>query len=426
MTKPLALAAHAAPSRGGRPDDVHAWERWASAWHGVFFLLLGLGTTLALTDPNTSGARRGAVVVLALLLAGWYWWWAIHGVIWARSLRQIVAYLVGAATLWVLLLALHEAFFILAFSAYVQVFGFLPSPRSTIPGAVTLTALLAVVQSASIDDPTAAPLLIGVSAAAAGILLSLWIDAIVVQSQDRHRLIEELDATRAELAAAERIAGTMEERHRLANEIHDTLAQGFTSIVTLLEAADAELAPGHAPARRHLGHALRTARDNLAEARRFVWALQPEALSGHSLVDALERLVERHQHETGVTTRVAVSGPPQALCPPAEIALLRAAQEGLANVRKHAQASEVVLTLSYVGDRVILDVSDDGRGFDAAGRGARAGDLSGGLGLRGLEARLAMLDGALEVESTPGEGTVLVAQLPLPAAADEHDGRSPA
>ena len=126
--------------------------------------------------------------------------------------------------------------------------------------------------------------------------------------------------------------------------------------------------------------------------------------------------------ETGITARFLVSGPPLRLPVPAEIALLRAAQEGTANIRRHAGASEVVLTLSYLDDRVILDVRDDGRGFDPPTARARRSEMGGGLGLRGLEARLALLGGGLEVESTPGEGTVLVAQVPvggdLPAADD--------
>jgi signal transduction histidine kinase len=226
-----------------------------------------------------------------------------------------------------------------------------------------------------------------------------------------------LEATRAELAAAERQAGTLGERQRLAHEIHDTLAQDVTSVVTLLEATEAELAPGQAAARRHLDHALRTARDTLAEARRFVWALQPQALDPGSLAEALERLAETLADETGMTARFLVIGAPQPLSAQAEIALLRAAQEGTANTRKHARAGEAVLTLSYMDDRVTLDVRDDGRGFDVAATtdGDRR-DVTGGLGLRGLTVRLAMLGGGLEVESAPGEGTVLVAQVPIGAA----------
>jgi len=391
----------------------------------VFFVLLGLASALALADPHTSWGQRSGISALAVVLAGWYGLWAIRRRVWSSPLLHVVAYLAGAATLWVLLLVLHEAFFLVAFSGYAQVFGFLPSPRSAIPGAVVLTAALMVIQGTTTEDPAPAPFLIAVAAAGGGILLSLWVDAIIRQSQERHRLIQDLEAARADLAAAEREAGTLEERQRLAHEIHDTLAQGFTSIVTLLEASDAELPSGHVNARRHLQHALRTARDNLAESRRFVWALQPEALNRTSLPEALDRLGARLQQETEVATRVVVSGSPRPLPTATEIALLRAAQEGLANIRSHARADEVVLTLSYLGDRVILDIRDDGRGFDTDDVEHGAGDLVGGHGLRGLKARIGALGGVLDVESTPGEGTTLVAQLPLVDAEPEPVSRPP-
>jgi signal transduction histidine kinase len=91
-------------------------------------------------------------------------------------------------------------------------------------------------------------------------------------------------------------------------------------------------------------------------------------------------------------------------------------------MRKHAEASEAALTLSYLDDRVILDVRDDGRGFDAAAAEAQRAEVTGGLGLRGLKARLAVLGGGLEVESSPGEGTVLVAQVPIRSAGPATEG----
>jgi signal transduction histidine kinase len=325
-----------------------------------------------------------------------------------------------ATTLWVLLLILHGAFFIVAFSAFAQVLGFLPSPRSAVRGAVVLTAMLVVMLAIKMQPVTPAPFLFAVFSAAAAVFLSLWVGAIIRQSQERHRLIEELEMTRAELAAAERLAGKLEERQRLAREIHDTLAQGFISIVTLLEATDAKLADGQGTARPLVGQALDTARDNLAEARRFVWALQPEALDRSSLAEALGRVAERLQQETGVATGLVVTGTPQVLSAQAGIALLRAAQEGSANIRNHAHATGAVLTLTYFDDEVVLDVRDDGRGFDPDALDGYEAGLGGGFGLRGLKARLTALGGALDVESTPGEGTVLVARLPLVAGREPN------
>ena len=406
----------------GGDGVVHAWERWVPAWHCVFYGVLGLTTVLALVDPATTGGEGAAITGLSGFLGAWYWLWVVRRRLWTRPILQVIAYFAGAAALWLVAVSLNEAYFLLAFSAYQQVFSYLPSLRSAIPGVIVLTGLLLAMEFLGGGRPSPLTLLIAVLSAAVGVVCALWIDAIMRQSEDRHRLIGELEATRAELAAAERDAGTLAERQRLAAEIHDTLAQGVTSVVTLLEATQAELAPGQETARGHLDRALRTARDTVGEARRFVWALQPEALDRGSLADALRRLVDGLADETGMTTRFVVSGTPHPLPAAAEVALLRAAQEGTANIRKHAGAGEAVLTLSYLGDRVILDVRDDGRGFDPAVVEAQPATVSGGLGLRGLRARLAVLGGDLDVESTAGEGTVLVAQVPVQLEGAAEDG----
>ena len=133
-----------------------------------------------------------------------------------------------------------------------------------------------------------------------GSLFALWITRIIEQSHERRELIEQLEATRSELAAAEREGGRLAERQRLARDIHDTLAQGFVSIVLQLQAAEAELPDGAEEARGHLERARRTARDNLAEARRLVWDLRPEALAAAPLGEALGRLTGRLAEETGM------------------------------------------------------------------------------------------------------------------------------
>ena len=251
-------------------------------------------------------------------------------------------------------------------------------------------------------------------------VLSLFMDSIIRQSQERRRLIEELEATREELATEERRAGMLEERGRLAREIHDTLAQGFISIVTHLEAAEEALATGDEAVRMHLDQARRTARESLSEARRVVRALRPELLEGSSLPEALERLAGRWSEETGVRAEVEVSGDPRPLSQELQVTLFRAAQEALTNARKHARAAGVTLTLSYIGDLVVLDVQDDGEGFDPDLASAAS---EGGLGLRSMRERVERLGGRLLVESSPGEGTTLVIELPVgveeePAIAD--------
>jgi signal transduction histidine kinase len=222
---------------------------------------------------------------------------------------------------------------------------------------------------------------------------------------------------------AGRRAGVLVERQRLAREIHDTLAQGFTSIIMSLTAAQMgqHLDPRAASA-RYLEEAIRTARESLAEARRLVWALRPESLDRHSLSEALGRLAKSWSEETGVEARAVTTGAPRPLLPEVEVALLRAAQEALTNVRKHAGATRVNITLSYLDDRVVLDVLDDGAGFDPARLENPAGiPAAGGFGLVAMRERVEQLGGTLLVESAPREGTTIVIEVPV--AADEPGAR---
>ncbi len=218
-----------------------------------------------------------------------------------------------------------------------------------------------------------------------------------------------------EARKAGRQAGVLRERQRMAHEIHDTLAQGFTSIVTNLEAAEGDVPPSSTRAQHHLDQARLTARESLTEARRLVWALRPEALESVSLPEALERLAERWSTQSGIAAGVATTGTPCPLPSEVEATLFRIGQEALNNARKHAEgASRVALTLSYMGDVVALDARDDGAGFDPAREAGRVRDRdSGGFGLKGMRERVEGVGGALSVESAPGEGTTLTVELPV-------------
>jgi signal transduction histidine kinase len=166
--------------------------------------------------------------------------------------------------------------------------------------------------------------------------------------------------------------------------------------------------------KKHLDQARRTARESLADARRMVWALQPESLERASLADAIYRLADRWSADSNIQTRATVTGAAHSLPPEIEVTLLRVAQEALTNVRKHAQAHEVTLTLSYMDDLVALDVHDDGQGFDLAGIAPQPSDINiGGFGLRAMRERVEALNGTLSVESMSDEGTTVAIALPL-------------
>jgi signal transduction histidine kinase len=183
----------------------------------------------------------------------------------------------------------------------------------------------------------------------------------------------------------------------------------------LLEAADAELGTNSVKARAHIDQARKTARDNLTEARSLVWALRSDRLLGSSLDDALESLVGEFRTQTSVHAEFVVVGDRRPMPPASEECLLRVTQEALANVRKHAGASRVNVTLSYLDDQVALDVRDDGVGFEPASL-AGAREFGGGVGLHAMLERVQELGGTRRIESGRGEGTAISVQLPIPTA----------
>jgi signal transduction histidine kinase len=243
---------------------------------------------------------------------------------------------------------------------------------------------------------------------------------------DRRRedMVAEITGLQAQLLTQAREAGVLEERQRMAREIHDTLAQGLTGIITQLQAAQqaaGEQAAGEeatgeeARWRRHLDAAAALARRSLAEARRSVTAMRPQALEHARLPEALAEEAARWSAITDVKTELTTTGDARPLHPEIEVTLLRAAQEALANVGRHADASRVALTLSYMEDVVTLDVRDDGRGFPPSppGTGSTGGpDGRGGFGLEAMRQRLGSVAGTLEIESEPGAGTALCASVP--------------
>lgn len=228
------------------------------------------------------------------------------------------------------------------------------------------------------------------------------------------RAREELETTRRELEQASRQAGVLEERQRLAREIHDTLAQDFASVVVQLEAAEAAQS-AEQPHMRYLEQARAVARDGLSEARRMVWALRPEILENSSLGSALERFLKRWGEENHVKASLTLTGEPSLLSPELEVGLLRITQEALSNVRKHARASQVNVTLSYLDDMVLLDIQDDGLGLQPAS--------SGSFGLRSMRERIEALGGSFALESEPGQGTTVAVGLPLSVQSRPDNGR---
>ena len=210
-----------------------------------------------------------------------------------------------------------------------------------------------------------------------------------------------------------RDAAVLAERQRLAREIHDTLAQDLASIVVHLEAAEQALSASGASGLRHVVQARDMAREGLSQARGLVWALRPDILGEAPLYEALKRVAERWGQDHSIPVRIVTTGDVYPLSPNTQITLLRVLQEALANVHKHASATEVTVTLSYMGDLIVLDVQDDGRGFDLRQPQVPSVDPErGGFGLCAMRERVEQLGGTLLLESVPGQGTTVVVEVP--------------
>jgi signal transduction histidine kinase len=214
------------------------------------------------------------------------------------------------------------------------------------------------------------------------------------------------------LAEQEQQAAVLRERNRMAREIHDALAQGFTGIVLQLDAAEYALTKSPAAARNHLDQARALARESLVEARRSVWALRARALETRRLPDALSDLVGRMSSAgASVTPQFRVHGTPRELPPHVEEQLLRIASEALTNALKHSQARMVHLDLTYQPGQVEISVQDDGRGFIPSE--PEGTDSSEGFGLIGMKERAELIRATLVLATQPGQGTKVSVVVPI-------------
>jgi signal transduction histidine kinase len=243
---------------------------------------------------------------------------------------------------------------------------------------------------------------------AIGVVAAPVIGTVIVTSMEQRRrlaaVVGELASTRAEAFRLSRETGVAAERERLAREIHDTLAQGFTSIVTLAQAVRAEVDADPAAASRHLKLIETTARENLAEARAMVTQLTPTALNGATLPAVIRRQCEAFAAETGIEVTMNVDDAIPSLGMATDVVLLRAAQEALANVRRHAEATTVHVCLVNCGSAVRLSLSDNGIGLDD--------EHVDGFGLRGMRGRVAQAGGTMSVGPTPGGGLTVAVEVP--------------
>ena len=398
---PTAVGSNAVTSTDAPTVHLPAVRVMGAALHAMFYALLVAGLV--------NGAGAGAVlpsVLLGVLLGAAYACGGLRQVRGSRAASRI--WFAGVAALWIGLTAVDPAAGYVVFPLFLIGLHLLP-PRWSLPVVAVLTGVVVAAQAGTPGGLTAAKVIGPCVGAVVAVLTAYGYSVLYRESSTRQRLIDDLVRTQDELAASQREAGRLAERQRLAREIHDTLAQGLSSIVLLSRSAESALPDGAEAARLRIQEIGGTAADNLAEARRFVAALTPPSLQDTTLAEALRRVTagygpvpEVSFHQDGDACRLPVE---------AEVALLRLTQEALANVRRHADADRVAVTLSYLDDQVTLDVYDDGRGF----RANPAEVTQPRFGLHGMRERITDLGGRLAIESNPGEGTVVAASLPLAA-----------
>ncbi len=421
-------------------------ERLRRLTAAVPYFLLAASTLLSLASDDLHGSRLletlGLVSLTAVLM------WAMTGLNPEWTSRQgPMTVFVAVLIVMIALVSTRGVWFagFFGFAGYVYSWQFLRGGWRFVGVAATAAVTVAAYMG---GPPALAP---------ASVLLYLGFVASIVllvavfshlgeftaeRSDERRRMVERLRTTlreneglQAQLLLQAREAGVHDERERMAREIHDTLAQGFVGIITQLQAAErAELEETRASRgavrgdgiggtgegdraewRLRVANATRLARENLAEARRSVHALGPAPLETTPLPDALSDLIVEWSRMSGVHSGFTLTGPARPLHTEVETTLLRAVQESLSNVARHAEAARVGVTLSYTDDLVLLDVRDDGVGFDPAAVGALRGgteDTTGGFGLTSVRQRVGRLAGTVRVESEPGHGTALSIAVP--------------
>ena len=414
------------PDSGFEPLEL----RFERIQRFVPYLLLTFPLIPYVLSQNPSAGAVGITVGVAVAAAAWITWWISLHPAWADRRWLMGIYFTGLIGFIAVLTIRNPWFAFFTWFGFLHAFRYLSGAWRWI-GCAAVAVFFAMAQAGGFHRPTVSLVAIWLLLACVDVVLVGVFTFLGAKSEEQnkarkhmiaelaeanHRLEEmvaENTGLQAQLLTQAREAGAGDERQRMAREIHDTIAQGLTGIVTQLEAA--QQTTHDAERERRIDNAKRLARDNLAEARRSVQALRPQALENSRLPEALADEVARWSVTSGVAGEVETTGEARALHPEVEVTLLRVAQEALANVAKHASASRAGVTLSYMEDVVSLDVRDDGAGFAAAecnGRLNGETPAAGGFGLIAMRQRVSRLAGQLEIESEPGAGTAVSASLP--------------
>ncbi len=394
------LATPPGPGEGGGPtpgplDPVAAWAHIGLAALAAVSTLR-YGVRHGMGDLTPAVFTLTAAMLSADLLAAR-----------AANARHRIGWLLTVGGAWLVLVSAAPSFVWCAVPLLLVFLRAVPDTAAAVAAVVIAgAAIVALMRLSTRFDPSAIAGPIVLTG-----LLAVTHRALTRETAAHAEVIDHLTATRQRLADQERAAGVLAERQRLAGEVHDSIAQGISSVLMLAQAAERELDRDPAAARLHIAQAVAQARHDLDEVRHIVQALSPPALDGAPLAGALAALCQRQSAAADLAVNFTVVDAPAVTSTSEDAALLRIAQESIANAVRHAGASRIDVTVSYLPDHVTLDVVDDGCGFDPGAVAVPSGRT--GYGLLTMAARAADVGGRLDVESSPGAGTAVTATLPL-------------
>ncbi|MGO1879187.1 MAG: sensor histidine kinase [Microbacterium gubbeenense] len=380
--------------------------------HAIALVLIAIGVIRAAGD----GVALPAAIISGVAILAWH----TAGTILPsknRSRRAVVWWLIGFAVIWIAAVAVSAEFIWLAFLLWLLAGHLLPLRWGLVFAVVVLAVMIVAPilhHGATSYANVFGPLIGGIFAFG----ISRGYLQLLRDGAERERLVASLSRAQREmaelqdeLALAQRQSGATAERTRISRDIHDTVAQALSSIRLLAHAGAARSEDEGAA--RTLEQVESLAGDSLADVRRIIAALAPAELEDDALAAALSRMLDRVRDEAGLAAELHVDQSLPMLPTEVEVALLRTAQSALANVRLHAQATRVVMSLIDAEDSVRLDITDDGVGFDMAQWDLTPDAASASYGLRFMRSRLRELGGGLDIESAPGEGTAVSVHLPL-------------
>jgi signal transduction histidine kinase len=395
------------------PDPDAEWLVWVRRFAIAFLGLIALAIFGAVTENGLSSEQRLLAVTVGAAYGGWMWTRGQWSTI--RSNADAIIYFSVSLVLLVIALRLYDGFGLVIFGAYWQGFSILRLKPSLVYAAILTVAIQVGYSDVSLTslngyEISTPRVLLGIIGLMVAGLMAAYIESVIREGERRQALLYQLRATQDALAAQEREAGVIAERQRLAGEIHDTVAQHFTSIVTNLEAAESRADTNIDATWDHIRSAREAARHGIADARSMVHALQPQVLEGRAIGEALDHITRDQPHSAPDVTFREI-GTPAPLERVRETILVRALQEALQNVRKHAHATSVAVSLAWLEDEVILDVQDDGAGFDP--RSVPRPENGHRMGLHTMPQRVESAGGTWSIESTPGEGTSIAISFPL-------------